>query len=110
MARALDKSEWANYCDRLSHVLVSSNAEIEVASLELGSQIETQWVPFHGISYDHEDDIIDIELEGMDHIINHPKSLRAYENDTGVLSLEIKDEGGAQHVVRLKDVLALPSP
>ena len=110
MARALDKSEWTNYCDRLSQVLGASNAEIEVASLELGSQLETQWVPFHGISYDDEDDIIDIELEGMDHIINHPKSLRAYENDAGVLSLEIKDAGGAQHVVRLKDVLALPRP
>ncbi|HEY4264804.1 MAG TPA: DUF5335 family protein [Micropepsaceae bacterium] len=108
MAQALDKSQWAHYCDRLSDVLESSNAEIEVASLDLGNQIEAEWLPFHGITYDDKDDIIDIELEGLDHIINHPQALRIDEDFAGLTTLEIKDGDGIQHVVRLKEALALP--
>jgi hypothetical protein len=110
MAQEIDKSDWALYCERLSEVLEATNAEIEVASLELGDQIETDWLPFHGISYDEEDDIIDIELEGVDHIINHPQALTTDENFSGLLSIQIKDADGVQHFVRLKDALALPSP
>jgi hypothetical protein len=110
MAQAIDKSDWARYCERLSKVLEASNAEIEVASLELGGQIEAKWLPLLGISYDEKDDVIDIALEGVDHIINHPQQLQADGNFAGLLTLEIKDGDGVQHLVRLRDALALPAP
>jgi hypothetical protein len=108
MAQGIDKSEWANYCERLSELLATTDAEIEVAALELGDQVQTEWLPFYGISYDAEDDIIDVELEGVDHIINHPQALSTDENFAGLLSIQIKDADGIQHMVRLKDRLALP--
>jgi hypothetical protein len=108
MAQAIDKADWARYCERLSEVLVSNKAEIEIASLELGNQIEAEWLPFLGISYDEKDDVIDIALEGVDHIIEHPRQLRADGNCAGLLTLEIQDGAGSQHLVRLKDGLALP--
>lgn len=110
MAHAIDKADWARYCERLSEVLETNKAEIEVASLELGNQIEAGWLTFLGISYDEKDDVIDIALEGVDHIIEHPKQLRADENFAGLLTLEIRDGGGTQHLLRLKDALALPRP
>jgi hypothetical protein len=110
MTQGIDKSEWARYCERLSKAWDASKAEIEVASLELGDQIEAEWLPFLGISYDEKDDVIDIALEGVDHIINHPRQLSADENRAGLTTLEIKDSDGVQHLVRLKDALALPAP
>ncbi|HXJ03209.1 MAG TPA: DUF5335 family protein [Micropepsaceae bacterium] len=110
MAQAIDKADWARYCERLSDVLQANKAEIEVASLELGDQIEAEWLPFLGISYDEKDDVIDIALDGVDHIIEHPRQLRADGNFAGLLTLEIRDSGGGQHLVRLKDALALPRP
>jgi hypothetical protein len=110
MAQTLEKSQWAYYCDRLSDALEGGNAEIEVASLDLGNQIETEWLPFHGISYDDKDEIIDIELEGVDHIINHPQQMFTDEDVSGLTTIEIKDGNGVQHLLRLKDALALPPP
>ena len=38
----------------------------------LGDQIETEWLPLLGISHDPKGDILDIALEGVDHIIKAP--------------------------------------
>jgi hypothetical protein len=65
--RKLDKTEWRVFCDRVSKALVGKRAEIEVASLALGSQVEAKWLPLLGIAYDLKDDIIEIALEGLDH-------------------------------------------
>ena len=110
MAKAIAKSEWARYCNDISKALESSDAEIEVSSLELGDQPESDWLPLIGITYDPNDDIIDIALEGLDHIINHPKEMRAEVTTGGLQALEIKDGDGVQHLVKLRDSLALPAP
>ena len=110
MAQAIAKSEWARYCDNISKALESSDAEIEVSSLELGDQPESDWLPFIGITYDPNDDLIDVALEGLDHIINHPKEVRAETDAGGLQALEIKDSDGVQHIIKLRDTLALPAP
>ena len=40
-------------------------AEIEVASLDLGDQIEAEWLPLLGITYDDKDDVLEIALEEL---------------------------------------------
>jgi hypothetical protein len=50
--RTLEKQEWHRYFDRISRGLLGKRAEIEAASLELGDQIEAEWVPLLGITYD----------------------------------------------------------
>ena len=110
MGQAIDKAEWAFYCERISHALESVDAEVEVESPELGDQQETEWLPLIGISYDPKDDIIDIALEGIDHIIEHPQKFQV-DGVPGVLrALAITDEEGNRHLLRLRDALALPRP
>src|SRR6202011_189036 len=65
MAKQLEKSQWRAYFDRVSKALVGKRFEIEVASLQLGDQIEAEWLPLLGISFDPKDDIIEIALEGV---------------------------------------------
>jgi len=110
MAQAIEKSNWAAYCERISEALQGGQAEIEVASLALGHQIEADYLPLIGISYDPKDDIIDIALDGVDHIISHPRELRADGEFADLSALEIIDKDGIQHLVRLKGSLALPAP
>jgi len=110
MAQAIERSDWERYCERISEALGASDAEIEVASLKLGRQVETRWLPLIGITYDPNDDIIDVALEGVDHIIEHPQELSVDGDAGGITALEIKDNDGNQHLVRLKDALALPAP
>jgi Family of unknown function (DUF5335) len=110
MGQAIDKTQWAIYCERISDALEATDAEVEAESLKLGAQGETEWLPLIGISYDPEDDIIDIALEGVDHIIEHPQTLQV-DGVPGVLrALAITDTAGNRHLMRLRDALTLPRP
>ena len=48
--RKLEKTEWRRFFDWVSKGLVGKRAEIEIASLALGDQIEAEWLPLLGIT------------------------------------------------------------
>jgi Family of unknown function (DUF5335) len=54
--RKLDKNQWRTFFDGVSKLLQGKQAEIEVASLRLGDQVQAEWLPLHGIAYDPKDD------------------------------------------------------
>jgi uncharacterized membrane protein (DUF373 family) len=108
--RKLDKTQWRPFLDGLSKLLESQEAEVEVASLQLGGQLEAKWLPFLGIAYDPNDDLVEVALEGVDHMIRKPREI-SVENGSGALtSLEVVDAEGVKQVVKLRDQLMLPSP
>jgi hypothetical protein len=108
--RQLPKSEWKSYCDRISKGLEGKRAQVEVAGLPIGDQIAAKQVPIFGVTYDPKDDIIEVALEGLDHIIYKPHSLVADEGAAGLASLEIVDGEGRKHIIKLMDPLMLPPP
>ena len=110
MAKKLEKSQWSVYFDLISKALGGKRAEIEVASLELGDQIEAHWLPFFGISYDPKDDVISLVLEGHDHLIHKPREIYIEGEGLELSSLEVIDAEGERHIVLLRDPLMLPAP
>jgi hypothetical protein len=108
--RKLEKPEWRPFLDILSRLLEAKEAEIEVASLKLGDQIEAEWLPLIGITYDPKNDIIEVALEGHDHIIRKPRKIYLDDDVGGLTSLEVVDAEGVRQIVKLKDQLALPAP
>ncbi len=109
-AQQVDKSGWAVFFDTLTKTLVGKQAEIEVASLDIGDQIEAEWAPLIGITYDRKDDLIEIALEGVDHLINDPKEVMVDYDVGGLIAIEIVESDGTSQIVKLKDPLALPAP
>lgn len=110
MGRKLEKPEWRSYFDRMSKGLDGKRAEIEVASLGLGDQVAARWVPLIGIVYDHKDDIVEVALEGLDHLIWKPRTIYV-EDDAGELTgFEVIDAEGTRQIVKLKEPVALPAP
>jgi Family of unknown function (DUF5335) len=57
-ARKLDKQQWSTFFNGVTRMLEGKQAEIEVASLRLGDQVEAEWLPLLGIAYDSKDDIV----------------------------------------------------
>jgi hypothetical protein len=106
----LDKEVWHPYFDAVSKVLVGKRAEIEVDSLQLGSQIEAEWLPLLGIVYDPKSDIVEVVLEGLDHMIHHPREVYVDIDATGLNSVEVIDEDDERQIITLRDPLMLPSP
>jgi|SRR5690242_20513227 uncharacterized protein DUF5335 len=103
------RTEWRTFFDRMSTGLLGKWAEVEVASLDLGDQIVAEWVPLLGITYDSNDDRLEVALDRTTHAILHPKEILVEQNEGGVTQVDVVDSEGTRQVVRLKDPLVLPS-
>ena len=105
----LERSRWQTYFDHMSRVLAGKSVELEVAALDLGDQVEAKWLPLLGVDYDPADDLVEIALEGVDHLIRRPREI--FIDDDGALglsSLMIVDGEGRQHIAQFRDRLMLP--
>jgi Family of unknown function (DUF5335) len=86
-----------------------ARAEIEVAPLDLSDQVEAEWVPLIGLVYDPKDDIVEVAVEGLDHMIHSPRELYVEEDGGELSSLEVIDADGTRQIIKLKDMLMLPA-
>lgn len=110
MAHSLDKAKWETYFDNLAKHLGANLVEIEVASMEFGDQIESEWVPLIGIAYDAKDDVIEVAVEGLDHLIQQPREVVIEDNVDGVQWLEITDKNDVRQIIKFRKPQALPAP
>jgi hypothetical protein len=105
----LDKAAWQKYFDQMSKTqLVGKQVEIEVTSLKLGDQIEQEWIPLLGISYDPKDDLIEILVEGLDHFIRRPRDVWVDHGPSGLASMEVINGDDERQIIRLREPLMLP--
>ena len=110
MSRKLARAEWQGYFDRISRILEARQAELEVDSLDLGAQIAAEWVPLIGVVYDPKDDLLEVALEDLDHLISKPQEIWVDEDGVLLVGLEVVDGEGTQHILKLRAPLMLPSP
>jgi hypothetical protein len=108
--RKLDKAQWHPFFDGMSRVLLGLRAEIEVDSLQLGAQVEAEWLPLLGIVYDPKDDLVEVALEGVDHLIYRPQEVYVDEGPIGIESVLIVRADDVREIVKLRLPLMLPAP
>ena len=108
--RKVEKTQWSAFCERVSGGLVGKRAEIEIASLALGAQVEARWLPVIGLAYDHHSDMFEILLDGVDHLVSHPREFYVEYGPSGIESLGIVDDSRAWQIILLRDPLLLPAP
>jgi hypothetical protein len=106
--RKLDKKEWKPFFDRIARVIGAKQAEIEVLSLDLGDQIEAEWLPLLGVTYDPKDDILDVALDGLDHLIPKPKEIYVEGSGIDLEAVAVVDADGKRQIVKFRDPIALP--
>ncbi|MET3131490.1 hypothetical protein AAKU55_001752 [Oxalobacteraceae bacterium GrIS 1.11] len=106
----IDKPHWHDYFERVSKILIGKSAELEVDSLEIGSQIEAEWVPLLGIVYDKRSDIMAVMVEGLDHMIRQPQTVFVDMTGSALSSVEIVDADRSRHLLKLRDPLMLAPP
>ena len=106
----LEQAEWGNFFGRLSLLLAGKRAEIEVDHISIGTQISARSLPVLGIAYDPKNDVIEIALDGVDHIVRNPRNIYVDEMPGLLVSLQIVDRDGVQQIVLLREPLMLPAP
>jgi uncharacterized protein DUF5335 len=107
--RTIPKPEWQSFFDSMADALTGKRVEIEAASLDLGDQIVAEWVPLLGISYDRRDDLVDVAIGGLDHLIRQPAEIFVQEGGHGVETITVATAGGEKQILRLKDPVMLPA-
>ncbi len=105
--RTLPKPEWQSYCDHVSKGLMGKRAQIEVTGLRIGDQVAAKWLPLLGITYDSKGDLLEIALEGLDHLIAKPRAISVDDGPEGLTSMEIVDSDGRRQIVKLMNPLLL---
>lgn len=106
--RSLDKTQCKNYFERISRELSASSAQIEVAGLAIGDQIESDWSTLRGLSYDPRDDRLDVLLDALDHRIDQPREVYVDDGADGLHSVQVVDADGNRQIIRLREALRLP--
>ena len=104
----IEKFKWQAAADLLSRAIHGQRARLEVAAPALGSQVEAQWAPLRGITYDPKDDVFEIQLEGVDHLVRHPREFAVQEREGRAYSLAVVDDAGAKHILELRESIPLP--
>jgi hypothetical protein len=105
----LAKTRWQDYFDRVSKTLGAKLVEVEVTGLGLGAQVEADWLPLIGLSYDPHNDMLMVVLEGIVHNIQHPKQIHVEQDVETLYAVEAVDAEGQRHIMILKDPLSLPA-
>ena len=106
----LAKARWQPYFDHLGGALRATRVEIEVTGLGLGHQVEADWIPLIGVSYDPKGDVLAVIAEGVEHLIRHPRQIHVDQERDWLNSLEAIDAEGNHHIVLFKQALRLPAP
>lgn len=109
-ATTLPKSEWSGFLSNVSRMLQGKQAEIEILSLALGDEIEADWLPLLGIAYDPGNDLIEVALQNVDHMIRRPTEVHVDIGPAGLLTIEVASAEGTREILRFRDPLMLPAP
>lgn len=110
LTRRLEPREWQAYCDRMSKALAGARAQVEISGQGIGSQVASSWVPLIGVTYDPRDNLVEVILDGIDHMIRAPREIAVEEGGEGLVAMEIVDGDGNRQLVRFREALRLPAP
>ena len=101
--RELPHTDWKDYFEAFSKAKDDSGrvdyAEICTFSLEIGAQPLTKWLPPQGLTYDRQDDRLEVFVAGLDDMIVHPKAIFVEETSGRLDSIEIVREDGSYGVI-----------
>ena len=108
------REKWQSFFDAFTRVLDGRQVEIEVVGLAFGDQIEAEWLPLNGLTYDPKADTFYVYVEGverdLDHAISHPREILVRTGPGGIEEIVAVDPDQNQHIIHLRQPLLLTQP
>jgi hypothetical protein len=98
----LDEAGLRHALDRISKALTGKPAAIEIAATAAHS------LTLLGVTFDRYDDILDVAMEGFDHMIRRPREVYLDQLDGKLVAIEVIDAAGVSHIVKFNDPVMLP--
>jgi hypothetical protein len=105
----IERPEWDGFLALISRGSGHQRALVAVNSQKFGNRAEAEWLPFRGMAYDGQDDIIEIALGRVEHLVKRPREVYFAEEAGWFTGLAIIDSDGARHIVMLRETAMLPA-
>ena len=106
--REIKKDNWQIFFDQVSGSLQGKLIQIEIDSLELGSQTELDKLSLNGLTYDKRDDAFIVSTEEIEHVIHSPQQIFVADGTEGINSLQVRSADGTGQIISFVEPLALP--
>lgn len=103
----VDRSNWKSFFDFVSKQTRSLDMEIWIASLEIGDQMEADWVRSEGFSYEPRTDNLCLHTAAMDHNIQSPKTIVIGGYGPVIRSISITDAADRLQLIRFREPLQI---
>lgn len=105
--RTLHKNEWQSYFDYVSRHLVGKGVDIQVISQDLGAQREGVAWQLLGLSYDPNDNSLNVTTQNLDHSIKDPTSIEIELDGPLLKAIQISQSDGTKEILQIMEPLAL---
>jgi len=106
---SVDKEDWASFLEWVTQSLSGGRVEIDVLALDIGAQVQARALPLLGLAYDRKSDVIEVALDGLDHLIHRPRELTAHEEEDGLTSIRVVVDDDVVQIIKLTGPLNLPT-
>jgi Family of unknown function (DUF5335) len=106
--RRLERDDWGGFCMLATQGYFGRQVSIEVVSLEIGAQPEVQRSPLVGMSYDSKNDVLQVLLGEVSHLVHSPRELYVDEGSVGAAWVEVVDADGIRQILTLREPAMLP--
>lgn len=104
--RTLPRAQWNDYFDAFSGTKSNTGridyAEIRILSPEDGVQPQTSWLPLQGLTYDPKDDLLEVIVTGLDHLIGHPETIYLDEEEGHLDRFEVVRRDGTKEIIEIR--------
>lgn len=103
----INKDDWQSYFDTFAKRYLKDDqpeyADIKIYTDHTGVQSETTWQILEGITYDEKDDLLNIKVENLNHMILNPREIYVEEADEGwINSVEIIDQDNTKTIIETR--------
>lgn len=96
----LDKAQYQSYFQLMTKALNQEQVELEVMGLDIGDQMESDWIQLDGISYDPEKDTLNIDTKPLAHTIQSPSEIIVAAEGAFVSAIQVKDSENHSHILK----------
>lgn len=105
--KKIDQQEWQKYFDTFTLKYLKDEQpeyiEVQVMSENMGVQPEIQWMVLKGITYDPKSDLLEIQVNKMEHLITEPKEIYVEEAEDGWMTgMQIIQKNGEKNLIDIR--------
>lgn len=104
----IEKENWQDYFSTISHQVEGLNVEMEIDSLEFGTQIESNKLNIRGLTYDPRNNLFEVSSDDLEHLIPDPEEIYVDTEDGKIESIKVEDDSGNTHILTFLPPLSLP--